>query len=76
MCELSKMLMLTIALLMIQQSWGRQQQFLRQPTDVTAIAGQKVRNSFEISLDFTLEHANEGCAGLHSGGQGGVATVD
>jgi len=33
---------LTIVLLMLQQSWGRQQQFLRQPTDVTAIAGQKV----------------------------------
>jgi len=33
---------LTIALLTIHESWGRQQQFLREPTDVTAIAGQQV----------------------------------
>jgi len=43
MCESSKVLTaLTIALLMVDQSCGRQQQFLREPTDVTAIAGQQV----------------------------------
>ena len=88
MWESSKMLTtLTIALLTIHESWGRQQQFLREPTDVTAIAGQQVRKSFEYywtcsrkleraSNISQLENGNQGCVAVHSGGQGGPASVD
>ena len=73
MCESHKVLTaLTIAMLMVHQTCGRQQHFLREPTDVTAIAGQQVRKSF----NYGLELENEGCAALHSGGQGRAATVD
>ena len=54
MCKSIKMLIL--ALLMIHRSCGRQQQFLREPTDVTAVAGQQVlrKSRFSDTMQLTI----------------------